>query len=304
MIYVGFCSLAPALQCFATSPQEHFMHQTYKQTLLASAITLTLSQAIAQEAPTPTEVPQVAEVGGDEGAGGGTRNRSSVRTNLDTNQTTSSTLNLEWTGGRPLAAEATANSSTVQSTTSNTASNLERSPNRTIIESGAAEGANGNVGLNMAAGTGNLQGNSAAIASTQSKDVFANASTYANQTTTSNFTFNVDDSSNDAVLDAALSGASGNIGVNVASGAANTQSNQLSMIETGGSRVARSSVAVEQSSSSNQSENNSLYDSSNSANNARMVTGALSAASGNVGVSVSAGVGNAQANAMSVIVIR
>jgi hypothetical protein len=35
-----------------------------------------------------------------------------------------------------------------------------------------------------------------------------------------------------------------------------------------------------------------------------MVTGALSAASGNVGVSVSAGVGNAQANAMSVIVIR
>jgi hypothetical protein len=280
------------------------MHQTYKQTLLASAITLTLSQAIAQEAPTPTEVPQVAEVGGDEGAGGGTRNRSSVRTNLDTNQTTSSTLNLEWTGGRPLAAEATANSSTVQSTTSNTASNLERSPNRTIIESGAAEGANGNVGLNMAAGTGNLQGNSAAIASTQSKDVFANASTYANQTTTSNFTFNVDDSSNDAVLDAALSGASGNIGVNVASGAANTQSNQLSMIETGGSRVARSSVAVEQSSSSNQSENNSLYDSSNSANNARMVTGALSAASGNVGVSVSAGVGNAQANAMSVIVIR
>lgn len=280
------------------------MHPTYKQTLLASAITLTLSQAIAQEAPAPTEATQVAEAGGEAGAGGGTLNGSASRTNLDINRTSSSNLNLEWTGGRPLDAEASANSSTVQSTANNAASNLERSPNRAIIESGAGAGATGNVGLNMAAGTGNLQGNAAAISTTEAKDVFATASAYANQTTMSNFTFNVDDSSNDAVLDAALSGASGNIGVNVAAGAGNTQSNQLSMIETGGGRVVRSSVALDQSASSNQSENKTQYDSSNSANNARIVTGALSAASGNVGISVAAGVGNAQANAMSVIVLR
>jgi hypothetical protein len=280
------------------------MHQTCKQTLLASAITLTLSQAIAQEAPAPTAGPPVAEVSGEAGASSGSVNSSVSRTNLETNQTSSSSLNLEWTGGSPLDAEATANSSTVQSTASNTASSLVRSPNRAIIESGAGAGATGNVGLNIAAGSGNLQSNAAAIASTESQDVFATASAYANQTTMSNLTFNVDDSSNNAILEAALSGASGNIGVNVASGAGNTQSNQLSMIETGGGRVVRSAVALDQSASSNQSENKTQYESSNSANSARMVTGALSAASGNVGVSVAAGVGNAQANAMSVIVVR
>lgn len=280
------------------------MHQTCKQTLLASAITLTLSQAIAQEAPAPTAGPPVAEVSGEAGASGGSLNSSVSRTNLETNQTSSSNLNLEWTGGRPLDAEATANSSTVQSTASNTASSLLRSPNRAIIESGAGAGATGNVGLNIAAGSGILQSNAAAIASTESQDVFATASAYANQATMSNLTFNVDDSSNDAILEAALSGASGNIGVNVASGAGNTQSNQLSMIETGGGRVVRSAVAIDQSASGNQSENKTQFESSNSANSARMVTGALSAASGNVGVSVAAGVGNAQANAMSVIVVR
>lgn len=282
------------------------MPLTYKQTLLASAIGLALSQAIAQEVAAPSDAQPVTTRGDGAAAdaGGGTENGSTARTNLDANQTSRSDLSLQWTGGKSLDAEATANSSTTQSTNQNISSNLERSPNRADIESGAGAGATGNVGLNMAAGTGNLQGNAAAISSTEAKDVFANASAYANQSTMSNLTFNVEDSSNDAILDAALSGASGNIGVNVAAGAGNTQSNQLSMIETGGSRVARSSVALDQTASGNQSENKSQYDSSNSANNARMMTGALANARGNLGVSVSAGVGNAQANAMSVSVAR
>jgi len=119
-----------------------------------------------------------------------------------------------------------------------------------------------------------------------------------------NFSFNMEDSSNDAILDAALAGASGNIGVNLAAGAGNTQSNQLSMVESSGSKVSRSSVAIDQSASGNVSESASSYESTNSANNARMMTGALAGASGNIGISIAAGVGNAQANAMSVSVVR
>ena len=156
----------------------------------------------------------------------------------------------------------------------------------------------------MAAGTGNLQGNATAIASTTDKDVFASATSYANQTTMINFSFNVDDSANDATMDAALAGASGNIGVNLAAGSGNTQSNQLAMVESSGSRVSRASVAIDQTASGNQSQSASSFESTNSANTARIMSGALAQASGNIGVSIAAGVGNAQANAMSVSVVR
>lgn len=211
---------------------------------------------------------------------------------------------MEWTGGGRLDAEASANTSINQTTTDNVSANMSRSPNRATIESGAVNGASGNIGLNMAAGTGNLQGNGTAIASTGSQDVFASASTYANQSTITNFSFNIDDSSNDATMDAALAGASGNIGVNLAAGAGNTQSNQLAMVESGGSKVSRASVAIDQSASGNQSQSASQFESTNSANTTRIMAGALANASGNIGVSIAAGVGNAQANAMSVSVVR
>jgi len=244
-----------------------------------------------------------AQAAGAEG-GGNRRNTSSSSSSASSGQSASSSVAMEWTGGGRLDAEGSANASTTQTTTNNVSSNTLRSPNRAIIESGAVNGASGNIGLNMAAGTGNLQGNATAIASIQEKDVFSSATTYANQTTMTNFSFNVDDSANEATMDAALAGASGNIGVNLASGSGNTQSNQLAMVESGGSKVSRAAVSIDQSASGNQSQSASSYESTNSANTARMMSGALAQASGNIGVSIAAGVGNAQANAMSVSVVR
>ena len=302
------------------------MQRTFKHSLIAAALALSFGSAMAQEALAPTDppLPEIvvdtgpvitntadappipAESGGTGEADGAgrTTNASRSRTSSEANGTSSSTVAMEWTGGGQLDAEASANSSTTQSTTDNVSSNLERSPNRATIESGAGTGASGNIGINMAAGAGNLQGNATAIASSTAQDVFASASTYANQSTMTNFSFNMEDSSNDAILDAALAGASGNIGVNLTAGAGNTQSNQLSMVESSGNKVSRSSVAIDQSASGNASQSASSYESTNSANNARMMTGALAGASGNLGISIAAGVGNAQANAMSVSVVR
>ena len=312
------------------------MKRSFKHTVLAAALALSFGHAMGQEAPAggveiaamggvmtdpplttgvvETAVPGApapgvtAEAAGAEAAGaeagGNRRNTSSSTSTSSSGQSSSSSVAMEWTGGGRLDAEGSANASTTQTTTNNVSSNTLRSPNRSIIESGAVDGASGNIGLNMAAGTGNLQGNATAIASIQEKDVFSSATTYANQTTMTNFSFNVDDSANEATMDAALAGASGNIGVNLAAGSGNTQSNQLAMVESSGSRVSRASVAIDQSASGNQSQSASSFESTNSANTARIMSGALAQASGNIGVSIAAGVGNAQANAMSVSVVR
>jgi hypothetical protein len=76
------------------------------------------------------------------------------------------------------------------------------------------------------------------------------------------------------------------------------------MSESGASKVARAGVAIEQSSSSNQQGAGSRYGSTDSGNTVRMMSGALVGASGNIGVSIAAGVGNAQTNALSVSVVR
>jgi hypothetical protein len=280
------------------------MKHSLKHSVIAAALALSFGHAMGQVAP-EVEVPEieVPEIEVPE-VGGNSRNTSSSSTSAGSTRSDSSAVAMEWTGGGQLGAEASANASTTQTTTDNVSSNTLRSPNRATIESGAIDGASGNIGLNLAAGTGNLQGNATAIASIQETDVFASASSYANQTTMTNFSFNMDDSANDATMDAALAGASGNIGVNLAAGAGNTQSNQLAMVESSGSRVSRASVAINQSASGNQSESASTYESTNSANTARIMSGALAQASGNIGVSIAAGVGNAQANAMSVSVVR
>jgi hypothetical protein len=215
-----------------------------------------------------------------------------------------SNVNLNWTGGGVLSAESTANASSNQTTTSNVLTSLDRSPNRVSLENGAGAGISGNIGINLAAGSGNLQGNATSIASTAAADVFSSANTVSRQTTLSNFAINVDRSSNEAVMDAALAGATGNIGLNLAVGVGNAQSNQLSMSESGASKVARAGVAIEQSSSSNQQGAASRYGSTDSGNTVRMMSGALVGASGNIGVSIAAGVGNAQTNALSVSVVR
>lgn len=215
-----------------------------------------------------------------------------------------SNVNMNWSGGGVLSAESTSNASTNQASSQNVMSNLDRSPNRVTIENGAGAGVSGNISINLAAGAGNLQGNATSIASTAAADVFSSASATSRQSTMSNFAINIDRSINEAIMDAALAGASGNIGLNLAVGIGNTQSNQLSMSESGGSKLARAGVAIDQSSAANQGQSGSRYSATDAGNTVRMMSGALSGASGNIGVSIAAGVGNAQTNALSVSVVR
>lgn len=99
----------------------------------------------------------------------------------------------------------------------------------------------------------------------------------------------------------ALDGASGNIGVNVAAGVGNTQSNDAalsSIIEEGGTGVYASSMVF-----SDQKSDSNYATLPNSITfttwNASLGDDALAGATGNIGVNVAAGVGNAQSNALS-----
>jgi hypothetical protein len=262
-----------------------------KHVIKVSALATALALSVGAHADEPgTTLP----VAGDTSAS----SLSAAATRAD-----SSTATMNWSSVGTTDAEATASSNTVQTTTDNMTANAANSPNNARMESGAGDGATGNIGINIAAGTGNLQGNSASIVNTNVGEVFASANSVLKQTTVTNASINLDNAPNEAFMDAALAGASGNIGVNIAAGSGNAQSNQLSMIETGGNRVSRAATAIEQTASGNQSENSSSYESMNSANNAIMATSAMAMAGGNIGVSITAGVGNGQANALAVTVM-
>lgn len=85
----------------------------------------------------------------------------------------------------------------------------------------------------------------------------------------------------------ALRGASGNIGVNLAAGALNAQTNQIALIP-----ASQADVAIQQNV-------HAVTQMSGSAQ-AAIGAGALAAVSGNVGVNIAGGVANAQFNGMVV----
>lgn len=209
---------------------------------------------------------------------------------------------LEWSGEGRVKGEASANGNTIQHSTDNVSANLENSPNTATLRDSAADRTGGNIGINLTAGAGNLQGNSAAIVSSDAVDVFASASTYAEQVTMSNFSFSLNKSNNDANMEAALKGATGNIGVNLSAGAGNAQSNQLAMIDAAGTKVVRAQTSIEQASTANMSTNRSEWRATDSANTASIFGDAVKNAMGNIGLNVAAGAGNAQANALAVAV--
>ncbi|MDE3022594.1 MAG: hypothetical protein KGI54_12145 [Pseudomonadota bacterium] len=105
--------------------------------------------------------------------------------------------------------------------------------NQADMGSNVLNGAHGNIGVNIANGAGNQQGNSLAVSSV-ANSVLANASVSASQHNGDNFVDNdsscLGPTSNTATLgNNVLNGAYGNIGVNVANGAGNQQMNGLSI---------------------------------------------------------------------------
>lgn len=110
----------------------------------------------------------------------------------------------------------------------------------------SANGSQGNLGANTAAGDGNQQDNVAAIATADESFVFGSAMAVssATQNNIGNGVANFS-TSNNATLNSSANGSSGNIGVNVTAGDFNQQKNNLAIAVSGG-RVAVASAAANQ----------------------------------------------------------
>jgi hypothetical protein len=183
----------------------------------------------------------------------------------------------------------------------------------------ALRNSRGNIGVNVGAGVGNAQSNDASITTLASAGngggggdddkkghddggskgsagalshamVFSTQGSFGNYATTHTYGTNYR-----AVLDGdALRDVQGNVGVNVAAGVGNAQSNGMA------ASVADAAIAK----SSSDSEQLSFYNELQSACGdldvvARFGDNALQAASGNIGVNVAAGVGNLQHNGLA-----
>jgi hypothetical protein len=168
-------------------------------------------------------------------------------------------------------------------------------------EDDAARSAFGNIGINIAAGTGNAQANDAAISSVDTKDAFASSMVFNSQTSGVNvgtdFPSGPDSQlAYDALVsDNVLQNASGNIGLNVAAGTGNAQSNALAASVNSSSSVAFATADSEQA-----SVFNVLFVLSDLDATATLDGNALENAMGNIGVNIAAGAGNLQHNGLAI----
>ena len=99
--------------------------------------------------------------------------------------------------------------------------------NTVAIGAGLADGADGNIGVNAAAGAFNIQKNALVIATVTGGNL-AEATAGTLQDVEENISVH-EDTTNNVSIGASLIGASGNIGVNLASGVGNLQLNTLTI---------------------------------------------------------------------------
>jgi hypothetical protein len=176
------------------------------------------------------------------------------------------------------------------------------------IGNGALETANGNIGVNMATGVDNAQSNDAALSNMDVGPVFGTAQIYSTQS--SEGTAKIGDFKFVASVGSdVLKGATGNIGVNVASGVGNVQNNSLAASATTdsssssmggwdhskGGKDGGEVIASDQNCQTADAGVNGTFTGS-----AMLGAGALSNASGNIGVNIASGVGNLQHNGLAV----
>ncbi|TWH99478.1 hypothetical protein IP90_03093 [Luteimonas cucumeris] len=173
--------------------------------------------------------------------------------------------------------------------------------NKAFLEDSALSDAMGNIGANVAAGVGNAQANDAALSAVDGEEVFAHAMVFNSQETNANLGTDEPSGPQNELFytayatDDVLSGASGNIGLNVASGVGNAQTNALAASVNSSGTIALATADSEQATIWNTLEANCDLD-----NTAYLSGNALSGAIGNIGVNVAAGVGNAQHNGLAI----
>ncbi|RDZ26583.1 hypothetical protein [Lysobacter silvisoli] len=161
----------------------------------------------------------------------------------------------------------------------------------------ALNAAQGNIGANVAAGVGNAQANDTALSSVDGEKVFASAMVFSNQASYNNFaTSSQQDTYYSANLDGdALADAKGNIGVNVAAGVGNGQTNAMAASVNSSGTIAKATADSEQDAWLNTLAADCDLDTF-----ATLGGNALSNAQGNIGANVAAGVGNLQHNGLSI----
>jgi hypothetical protein len=167
---------------------------------------------------------------------------------------------------------------------------------------GALAGSSGNIGVNTAAGVDNAQSNDAALSNMDVGPVFGSAQIYSTQSSSGSakvgdFDFVASVGNN------ALSNATGNIGVNVASGAGNVQNNSLaaSATSTGTLTNGRGASSGGEAIASDQNCQTAATEVSGQFTGSAMLgSGALSGATGNIGVNIASGVGNLQHNGLAI----
>ncbi|CAE6699390.1 hypothetical protein [Paraburkholderia domus] len=177
------------------------------------------------------------------------------------------------------------------------------------IGDGALGTASGNIGVNIASGVDNAQSNDAALSNMDVGPVFGTAQIYSTQSSTGSakvgdFNFVASVGAN------ALADATGNIGVNVASGVGNVQNNSLAASATtdssgsnsmgwgnnkGGSMQGGEVIASDQNCQTADAGVTGQFTGS-----ATLGMGALANANGNIGVNIASGVGNLQHNGLAV----
>lgn len=164
----------------------------------------------------------------------------------------------------------------------------------------ALRGAQGNVGANIAAGVGNAQANDAAISSVDGPRVFASAAVFSSQSSSVNIGSDFPSgpqaglSYDASVGDNILRDAMGNVGLNVAAGAGNAQSNAMAASVNTSGRAANASADSEQS-----AVENFLVILNDLDATATLDGDALRGAIGNIGVNIAAGAGNLQHNGLA-----
>ncbi|WP_333655234.1 hypothetical protein, partial [Dissulfurispira sp.] len=130
----------------------------------------------------------------------------------------------------------------------------EENPNTATISGHALEGAEGNIGVNVAAGDNNAQDNLAAIAASEQENSMADAMIFKEQLSLLNFTCNKGRTNSASLDGSALMGATGNIGVNVVAGNNNAQSN-MTAIAAAPTKVGIAKVGIHQESAGNMTMN-------------------------------------------------
>lgn len=165
------------------------------------------------------------------------------------------------------------------------------------VGSNALKDAAGNIGVNLASGANNQQGNSTALSyvSKGKGHSWASATAAANQLSVSNIASDTNTTDSSFINGNAAKNASGNIGINVATGVQNQQQNGLALVSVASTHaMATASAPVSQVAYANLGGTvASTYTSSVSGN-------ALQNASGNIGLNVAAGNGNQQSNTMAI----